>query len=112
MKKFLVTYHAPVSFHEKMRNATPEVHQKMIQAWMSWAQENKSNLVDFGTPLANGKSLSKDGTSPGNKELSGYFIFQAESIDEAVILLKNHPHLLSDDSCTLEIHELMPLPNM
>ena len=95
-----------------MKNASPEERQEVMQSWMSWIQENKSNLVDFGNLLTNGKSLSKDGVSSSNKEFGGYFIFQAESIDEAVSLLQKHPHLLSDDSCSIEIHETIPMPKI
>ena len=112
MKKFLVTYHTPASIYEEMRNETPEKKQKRKQTWMNWAQENRSNLEDFGTPLVQGKTLSNKGVSPSNIELSGYFIFQAESINEAVELLQNHPHLFSDETCTLEIHEIMQMPEM
>ena len=112
MKEFLVTYHQSASFYEKMKTTSPEERQKIMQSWMSWIQENKNNFVDFRNPLTNGKSLSKDGVSHSNKGFGGYFIFQAESIDEAVSLLQNHPHLLSDDSCSLEIHETMPMPKM
>lgn len=113
MRKFLVTYQSSAAYYEEMKTASPEMRQKVMQDWMNWSQENINSLVDFGAPVvANGKLLSKDGATSSESEFAGYFIIQAENMDEAVILLKNHPHLLSDDSCTFGIHEIMPMPNM
>jgi hypothetical protein len=110
MKSYFVSYHTPVDVFEQMQKESKEKKQERRQAWMNWYQENKNNLVDYGSPLIEGKVLGKNGISPSNINFSGYFIIQAEDIDEAVVSLQNHPHLLSDESCTLEIHEIMQMP--
>ena len=113
MKKFLVTYHSSAVYYEKMKTASPEMRKQVMQNWMSWSQENKGNLVDFGAPVvASGKNLSKEGATSSESEFAGYFVLQAESIDEVVSLLQNHPHIQSDDSSTLKIHEMMSMPKM
>ena len=112
MKKFIVLYHAAEEAAKKMTSATPEEMKAGMAPWMEWAKRCGSNLVDFGTPLGNGKKVTKAGTSPSNKEVIGYSILQANSMDEAVEMLKGHPHLDWVDSCEIEVHESLPTPGM
>ena len=37
--------------------------------------------------------VTKSGTAPSDKEVIGYSILQAGSMEEAVEMLKGHPHL-------------------
>lgn len=69
-------------------------------------------MVDLGTPLGNGMVVNKESTSPSQKEVVGYSILQASSMQEAVEMLKDHPHLDWVDGCSIEVHESMPLPGM
>jgi len=46
---------------------------------------------------------------PSTKNVVGYSILQAENIERAVKMLKDHPHLNMDDSCSIEVHESMEL---
>ena len=68
--------------------------------------------MDMGTPLGNGQKVTKQGVSPSNKEVVGYSILQASSMDEAVAMLKGHPHLDWVESCEVEVHEALALPGM
>ena len=112
MKKFMITYHTPSSIYESMQNENSEKKQERKQSWMKWYQENEKNLVDYGAPVVNSRNLSNKGDRDSKIELSGYFIIQAENLDKAISLLSNHPHITTEDSCTLEINEIMPMPNM
>lgn len=111
MKKFMVLYHAPLEAMKAMQSTTPEEQAKGMESWMQWARECGDKLVDLGTPLMNGQQLSPDGQSKdSNKDVAGYSILQAESIEEAKKLLEGHPHLAWNAECSIEIHETMPLP--
>ena len=110
MKKFIVIYHAPKSAMEGMKNASPEEMEKGMEPWMIWAKKCGSGLVDIGTPLGNGQKVSKSGTAPSDKDVVGYSILQAENMQEAVEMLKAHPHLEWTDGCEIEVHESLPLP--
>lgn len=112
MKKYIVLYHAPQSAMQKMANVSPEDAKKGMEPWMAWAQKAGDRMVDLGTPLGNGQQVTKSGTTPSNKEVVGYSILQANSMDEAVELLKSHPHLDWVDGCSIEVHEALPLPGM
>lgn len=112
MKKFIVIYHAPASAAAKMASVTPEEAKKGMEPWMAWAQKVGAGMVDLGTPLGNGQKVTKSGTAPSEKEVVGYTVLQAESMDEAVKLLQDHPHLEWVDGCSIEVHESLPLPGM
>ena len=93
-----------------MAAASPEDMKKGMEPWMAWAQKCGSGLVDMGTPLGNGQKVTKAGISPSNKDVVGYSVLQAESMEEAVEMLKAHPHLDWVDSCEVEVHECLALP--
>ncbi len=110
MKKYLVMYHAPPSFNEKMAGMKPEEMMAEMGKWKTWMDDVGDAMVDMGTPLAGGQTVLKSGYKNSNREVSGYSMIQAESMDAAMELLKGHPHLAMDDSCSIEIHESMPTP--
>ena len=112
MKKFIVIYHAPAEAWDPS-NSTPEEREKSMAAWMQWAENCGDKLIDMGTPLMNGQQLSHDGTSKNSdKNVLGYSILQAEDMEDAKGLLAGHPHLVWDGTCSIEVHETMPLPGM
>ena len=112
MKKFLVIYHAPEEFSAKMGEVSAEQAKEEMGKWMEWAEKCGDKLVDMGTPLANGMSVTKDGSSKSKMQVAGFSVLKAESMEEAMEMLKEHPHLMADDSCSVEVHEEMPLPGM
>ena len=75
-----------------------------------WYQENEANLIDYGAPVVDKRNLSSKGDKESKSELSGYFLVKAESMDEALTMLRNHPHILAEETCTLEVHEIMSMP--
>lgn len=112
MKKFMVIYHAHMAAAKKIAMATPEDAKAGMEPWFAWQKKVGSGMLDLGTPLGNGMKVTKSGVSPSDKEVVGYTILQAESMDTAVEMLKNHPHLDWVDGCSVEVHESMPLPGM
>jgi predicted RNase H-like HicB family nuclease len=111
MKKYIVLYHAPTGAMEQMAGATPEEAKKGMEAWMEWAKKLGSGLVDLGTPLGNGRKVTKEGIAPSTHDVVGYSILEAETIDAAVEMLKEHPHLWTEQ-CSIEVHEALSLPGM
>ena len=95
---------------EQMANITPEEAQKGMEPWMAWANGVGSGLVDLGAPLGNGQRITKSASAPSGGDVSGYSILQAEDMDSAMQMLKDHPHLQWAEGCEIEVHEAMPLP--
>lgn len=110
MKKFIVTYHAPIEALAKMGEATPEQREEGMKPWMAWAEKCGDQLVDLGSPLMGGLKLSPNGSSTTSaREVCGYSILQADSMENAKSLLDGHPHLSWMGECEIEIHESMPM---
>ena len=111
MKKFIVTYHAPLELLQQSQQTTPEEQAKGMEAWMVWAKNCGDKLVDLGNPLMNGQKVKPDGKSENSeRQVCGYSILQAENMEEAKKLLIGHPHLAWDGACEIEVHESMPVP--
>ena len=111
MKKFFVLYHAPIDAWKQTENQSAEDMEKGMEAWMEWAKRCGDKLVDMGTPLGNGLKLLPGGVSQSSDKLvAGYSILQAESLEEASGLLKDHPHLDWNAECEIELHESLAAP--
>lgn len=111
MKNFVILYYAPISAVEQMSNASPEEMEEGMKAWMAWARDCGDGLVDLGTPLAGGQSVTQAGGSPSERGVCGYSVLRAETIEDAKTMLDGHPHLGWDAACEIEIHESMSLPS-
>ncbi|MBO9617795.1 MAG: hypothetical protein J7539_02060 [Niabella sp.] len=113
MKKYLVLYKAPVSASKRMAEVPAEQQAEGMKAWMTWAQNCGDKLSDLGQPLANGINIiSGAAAESAESEIGGFSILQAADREEALQLLKNHPHLQWNEACTIELHEAMPIPGM
>ena len=111
MKQFIVIYHAPEEFMAEAAKSTPEEMQKGMESWMAWATKCGEGLVDMGAPLRGGQKLSPGGNSQdSSRQVVGYSILQAETMNEAKAMLKAHPHLEWKEACEIEVHEAAPMP--
>ena len=111
MTKYLFIYHAPMTPAEATP-PSPEEMQAVMGEWNAWAGKVGDKMVDFGTPLANGVRVSRDGTSPSTREVVGYSLIEADDLDGALDLARNHPHLNMPGGCEIEVHEAQPIPGM
>ena len=116
MKKFLAIYLGSSAGFEKW-SAKDEAERKERQragmdAWMSWAGQAGSGMVDMGSPVGASARLSAAAQAgAANPQIGGYSILQAESKDAVVALLKNHPHF-GAPGASIEVFEFLPLPGM
>jgi hypothetical protein len=111
MSKFLFIYHAPTTPAEAAPPAPEDMEASMAE-WNSWGAKVGAGLIDFGTPLANGVRVSSGGaTAPSKAEVAGYSLIEAGSLDEALVLAKEHPHLNMPGG-EIEVHEAQHIPGM
>ena len=110
MNKYLVVYHAPLSYHEKVKEMKPEEKMAEMGKWHEWSENCGDAMVDMGAPLKGGMKVMKSSNKTGTREVVGYSMIQAKSMDAAMEIMKSHPHLLQDNSCEIEIHEATPMP--
>ena len=69
-----------------------------------------SAIVDLGAPLANGKHIESGNVSAGKLIISGFSIVQANSMDDAIKLFKDHPHFKTPGGASIELLEFVPMP--
>jgi hypothetical protein len=106
MKKFLVLYRDPIGARERMASVTPEQSKAGMDAWMSWANANRSAIVDLGSPVANTTGAGSEGVA-----IAGFSILQADSASAMDEILANHPHRVMPDA-SIEVLEFLPMPGM
>jgi hypothetical protein len=103
MKKFLILYTSPTPAREEMAKASPEQGKAGTDAWMAWAKQAGSAIVELGAPLADaGDTRSK---------VTGFSILQANSASEVERIVRDNPHQKMPGS-GLEIHEFLDVPGM
>ena len=109
MKKFVAIYYSPAADMAAMADITPEQKSQIMGLWMAWKDKVGETVVDFGAPLMPGHD-SSDGKNwaASQKEVSGYSILQAESLDALKALCNDHPHLQTPGA-TIGLHEVMAM---
>ncbi|MFK7800412.1 MAG: hypothetical protein AB8G95_02155 [Anaerolineae bacterium] len=69
-----------------------EESAKVMAAWGAWYGQMGEAVVDGGNPFSQSKQVSADGVSDDAPALTGYTVISADSLDDAVEKVKNHPH--------------------
>jgi len=105
MSHFIFTYHGGT------KPDTPEAGKEGMKKWKEWAAGLGASLINPGTPVGITKVLTKDGVSevPSVHPIAGFSIIEAESMDAALELLKDCPHIHMMGG-TLEISEMLEMP--
>ncbi len=97
MKKFVYIYtggSAPTS---------PEEGKKVMDAWMAYFAKLGDKVVDAGSPFGPGTVV---GTHPASG-VTGYTIISAASMEDAVALTNEHPHMTFGGF--VEVFEVLPM---
>jgi hypothetical protein len=108
MGKFLYLYRGPAT---PMENFTPEQGAELTAAWNEWIGGLGSSLVDVGAPFGARLAVADDGTDAAPTEQNGYSIVEANDLEGARALVKDHPFLAEGKGrFVIEIFELAPMP--
>jgi hypothetical protein len=116
MKKYLVLYRSEAAFSgmsvsEMFASSTPEQIEAGMGAWRAWHEKCGGAVVDLGAPLDKSTTVEGGSGSPSKTSITGYSILQAGSIEEAVFLMKDHPHFHMPGS-SVQILECVAIPGM
>jgi hypothetical protein len=111
MAKFLVLYNSPVPAEQMMAQVTPDQAQAGMALWNEWAEKNSDSITDLGAPLGSGKHVEPGAVSPGTTKATGFSILEADSLDDAVRLVAEHPHFQTPDG-TIDVLEFLEMPGM
>jgi hypothetical protein len=112
MHRFIVLYRAPQNVAERFAQATPEEAQQGMHMWVDWAAKIGSALIDPGKPLGNAMNVTPTGVSKTQSDIIGMSILQAESMDDALAMVRDHHHLHWAESCEITVLEEMPIPEL
>jgi hypothetical protein len=116
MNKYLVLYLSEgaltgMSVAEMFANSTPEQMAAGMALWQAWRQKSGSAIADLGAPLDKSTTVTKASSAPRKTTITGYSILQAASMEEAVNLMKDHPHFHMPGS-SAQILECVNMPGM
>ena len=70
-----------------------EEQQKIMADWGVWYGKLGEAVVDGGNPFGASKDVGADGVSDGTGTATGYTVISADSLDDAVAKVKDHPHI-------------------
>ncbi len=68
----------------------------VMEDWGAWYGTMGEAIVDGGNPFGVSKTISEKGVSNGpasSPAATGYTVIAAESLDDAVKKVQNHPHI-------------------
>lgn len=97
-------------------NMSEEEKQQSMKKYLEWLQHlMEKGILKAGNPLGNeGIVLSSDdgvvtdGPFTETKEsIGGYFILQAQSLEEAVAIARTNPHLMAGGK--VEVRQVLPI---
>jgi len=83
---------------------------KGMQAWRDWMDRNAGSVVDSGGPLGKTKKVSRSGVADVRNNLAGYVVIEADSLEAAAAMFKDHPHFSIFPGDGVEIMPVLPVP--
>lgn len=116
MNKYLVLYRSEgaltgPSVAEMFKSSTPEQMAAGMAAWHAWHEKSGSAVTDLGAPVDKSTTVAAGVATPGKTSITGYTFLQAESLEGAVALMKDHPHFHMPGS-SVQILECIKMPGM
>ena len=116
MSKYLVLYQSEaaltgMSVSEMFKNTTPEQMAAGMAAWQAWSASAGDAVVDLGAPLDKSTTVAGGSATPGKTAITGYTMLRAESMEDAVKLMKGHPHFHMPGA-SIQILECISMPGM
>lgn len=117
MKKFMAVYTGTAGSFEKWQQKFPDPEARKAQekkgmdAWMKWVETHQKDIVEGGGPLGKTKAVSASGIQDTRNNLAAYVVVQADSHEAAAKMFLNHPHFSVFPGDSVEIMEILPIPN-
>jgi len=92
-------------------NIPREQFQAGMGAWMAWSQKCGTALTDMGTPLDHPQTVANGTATPAKSAITGLSVLQANSMADAVALVKDHPHFRAPGA-SVQVFEFVRIPGM
>lgn len=109
--KYVVIMCVPIEAMEKWRTGTPPEEMKAqseeLGAEMgAWMRKYEAAFIEKGWPLGKNTRLTAAGATPATNPLNYLCIIERDSLDDALAMLKECPHLLRIPDGYFEIMEV------
>ncbi len=100
-----------LAYHGGKKPESPEEGAKHMAKWKAWVDGLGDAAVNPGTPLGKSRIVSSSGVSDdgGSNPMSGFSVVKADSMDAALEMAKECPHV--ELGGTLEVAEMMEMPS-
>jgi hypothetical protein len=110
VSRFLILFNAPEPMSEFMVRSTAEERQAGIEAWSKWKSEAEETAsFEFGAVVKAVSRIQPDGVTESPNEASNYAFAEAESRDNVIKALTNHPHL-QRAGASIDVLEILAMP--
>jgi hypothetical protein len=77
------------------------------EEWPEWFERHSDRVVDIGSPMLNGFVVRQDGrTSDAAAGLNGYSLIRAESREQVLVALGDHPFLAGGTEYRIQVFEV------
>lgn len=105
MSNYIFAYHGGGKMPE-----TPEEGAELMAKWRAWVAGLGDAMINPGSPVGKSKTVSSTGITDdgGSNPLMGYSLVEADSMDAALAMAENCPHLVIG---TIEVAEVMEMPS-
>jgi len=93
MKKYLALFVAPLEAFDKMneeiKTRSKEDMNVEMEAWKTWMENHKAEIVNHGGGVGKAKRITEDGEITDTRNtIGGYMIIQAENAESAAGIFK------------------------
>jgi len=112
MEKFMLIFQGGMS----SQNPSPEIMQEQMGKWMAWIDKlNKAGKYVAGEPLLPGgklitgknKTVTDGPYTEGKEVVGGFFLINAENMDEAVKICDDYPSYVEGGS--VQVRQVMKM---
>jgi hypothetical protein len=98
------------AYHGGKPPQNPEEGAKFMARWRAWASDLGGAMTNPGTVLGKSKTVGEGGVSDngGSNPLSGFSIVTADSMEAALEMARQCPHV---EHGTIEVAEVRQMPS-
>jgi hypothetical protein len=109
--KYMVLYRSSVPAQDQMASASPEQAQEGMEQWMRWAEKAGPAVSDLGSPLGGSRFVPSGADAQTGTPIGGFSVLEADSVDDVLKLLDDHPHLQMPGA-VIEVLDFLQMPGM
>lgn len=81
------------AFRARPKAEQDAVDAEGLPAWGDWEKRNARMLANVGGMVGKTLRVTREGVAPATNPFCGYVIVEAESIEAAASIFRDHPHI-------------------